>query len=178
MAILFFRLMLLFPGIFPGTENPHFPFTLFYSRYHPLHVSTTDISFNAQDKQLEVVCTIFTDDFESALAARNQGKADLSAPAMHAAMDQRVRKYMEANVALNVSGKAVALSYVGFEKASESVNVYLESKPVLAPKKLEARISILYDLYDDQMNIVHMTVGGKRKSTKLDYPDKVAVQVF
>lgn len=176
MTILFFRLMLLLPGVFLGTEKPHFPFTISY--YHPLHVSTTDISFNAQDKQIEVICTIFTDDFESALSDQYHIKADLSEPKLHGKMDEWVKKYIAANVRINASGKPVAFNYVGFEKASESVNVYLESKPVLAPKKLEAQISILHNLYDDQMNIVHMTVGGKRKSTKLDFPDKVAVQEY
>ncbi|WP_175270539.1 DUF6702 family protein [Mucilaginibacter humi] len=33
---------------------------------HPLHVSTTDINYNAKEGKLEVTCTIFTDDFEAA----------------------------------------------------------------------------------------------------------------
>jgi hypothetical protein len=27
--------------------------------FHPLHVSTSDISYNAQDAKLEVICTIY-----------------------------------------------------------------------------------------------------------------------
>ncbi len=30
------------------------------TKFHPLHVSTTDVSFNAKDSQLEIICTIFT----------------------------------------------------------------------------------------------------------------------
>lgn len=178
MTILFLRLMLLLPAIFPLIQADYLPLTTHHSPFHPLHVSTTDISYNAGDKQLEVICTIFTDDFESALSAQYHIKTDLAEPKLHSKMEEWVKKYIVAHVQISASGKPLVFHYVGFEKASESVNVYLESNPVLPPKKLDAQISILHNLYDDQMNIVHMTVGGKRKSTKLDYPDKMAEQVF
>jgi hypothetical protein len=38
--------------------------------------------------------------------------------------------------------------------------------------------SILYELYDKQMNLMHVSVGGNRKSTRLNYPDKEATFNF
>jgi hypothetical protein len=34
--------------------------------------------------------------------------------------------------------------------------------------------SILYEAYDKEINLMHVTVGGERKSTRLNYPDKEA----
>jgi hypothetical protein len=145
---------------------------------HPLHVSTADISYNAQDGKLEVICTLFTDDFEAALVKQYHTKTDLVKPAMHTAMDALVKQYLNSNLHLKANNTAAPLNYVGFEINREAVNVYLESDKVVTPKKIEANVSLLHNLFDDQLNIVHITVNGTRKSERLDYPNKVVVQNF
>jgi hypothetical protein len=145
---------------------------------HPLHVSTTDINYNAKEGKLEVTCTIFTDDFEAALAKQNHTKTDLVKADMHAAMDVLVKNYMAANVHIKTTAAALGFNYIGFEVDKEAVNVYFESDKTPTPKKIDAEVTLLHNLYTDQMNIVHMTVNGTRKSGKLDYPDKKVTQVF
>ena len=146
--------------------------------FHPLHVSTTDVSFNAKDNQMEVICTIFTDDFELALEKQYHSKADLAKPEMHAAMDALVKNYINSHLQLKATGAALPLSYIGFEINREAVNVYLESAKVATPKRIDAQVTLLQSLYADQLNIVHMTVNGTRKSTRLDAPDKLVTQTF
>lgn len=148
------------------------------AKFHPLHVSTTDVNFNAKDSQLEVICTIFTDDFELALEKQFHTKADLSKPDMHAAMDALVKNYINSHLQLKTSPAALPLSYLGFEINREAVNVYLESGKIATPKKIDAQVTLLQSLYADQLNIVHMTVNGTRKSTRLDAPDKMVTQIF
>jgi hypothetical protein len=148
------------------------------TKFHPLHVSTSDISFNAKDSQLEVICTIFTDDFESAIQKQFNSKTDLTRTDMHAAMDVLVKNYVNSHLQLKTGTTTLPLTYVGFEINREAVNVYLESAKIASPKKIEADVSLLQNLYDDQLNIVHMTVNGTRKSTRLDYPYKKVTQTF
>jgi hypothetical protein len=147
------------------------------TKFHPLHVSTTDVSFNAKDGQLEVICTIFTDDFELALEKLYHSKADLAKPEMHAAMDALVKSYINSHLQLKTTA-ALPLSYIGFEINREAVNVYLESGKIATPKRIDAQVTLLQSLYNDQLNIVHMTVNGTRKSTRLDAPDKTVTQTF
>jgi hypothetical protein len=45
-------------------------------------------------------------------------------------------------------------------------------------KKLDVIDSLLQDFTSDQINIIHVTVNGKRQSTKLDYPEKAASFTF
>ncbi|MBK0378913.1 DUF6702 family protein [Mucilaginibacter segetis] len=149
-----------------------------YDSFHPLHVSTADVSFNNQDGHLEVIFTIFTDDFESALEKQFHSKSDLSKPDMHAAMDVMVKNYLTDHFQLKADNTLLPLSYVGFEINREAVNVYIESGKIASPKKIEAYDSILHNLFNDQLNIVHMTVSGTRKSAKLDYPATRITQVF
>jgi len=145
---------------------------------HPLHLSSTELNYNAASSTIEVSCRIFTDDFEALLGRKYKVKADLSAAAKHKEMDALIAKYMAANLQLKGNGKALRLNYLGFENDKEAVIVYLESDQVKGLKNLETYCSLLYDLFDDQNNIFHVTVNGNRKSAKLDFPDKKLVSTF
>ena len=68
--------------------------TILLKLFHPIHVSTTNIEYNKQDNKLEVICTIFTDDFEAALAKQYHTKTDLNKHDMHAAMDALIKSYI------------------------------------------------------------------------------------
>src|ERR1700744_3984970 len=95
--------------------------------FHPIHVSTTNIEYNKQDGKLEIICTIFTDDFEAALVKQYHAKTDLNRADMHAAMDALVKKYITTNLQLKNSNAVVSLNYVGFEINKEATDVYFES---------------------------------------------------
>lgn len=139
---------------------------------HPLHVSTTEVNFNAKDKTLEISCKIFSDDFEAILAKLYKQKTDLSNANMKTAMDELVKKYLLSHLQLKANGKSVAMNYIGFEIDHEATNIYLEVEKVAAIKSVEVNDSILYDMFDDQMSIVHVVKGSNRKSTKILYPEK------
>lgn len=146
--------------------------TLFFgvSSKHPLHVSTTEINFNAKNKSLEITSRIFTDDFEAVLAKKYNTKTDLSKESVHKAMDELVKKYMASNLKYNINGKPMTANYIGFEKDGEATNVYLEIENAPTLQKINVANSILYDLFDDQMSILHVTQNGNRKSTRTNYP--------
>ncbi|WP_293313252.1 DUF6702 family protein [Pedobacter sp. UBA5917] len=145
---------------------------------HPLHVSTTEVNFNAKDKTLEVSCRIFSDDFEAILAKLYKQKTDLSSPNMKTTMDELVKKYLLSHLQLKANGKAVTLNYIGFEIDHEATNIYLEVEKIAAIKSVEVNDTILYDMFDDQMSIVHVVKGNVRKSTKILYPEKKFIANF
>lgn len=145
---------------------------------HPIHVSTTNIEYNSKDNKLEVICNIFTDDFEAALAKQYHAKTDLTKAEMHTAMDALVKSYLATNLQIKAGDNLARLNYLGFEINRESTEIYLESEKTAPVKKLTVDVSLLQNLFDDQINIVHCIVNGVRKSEKLDYPDKRVVQVF
>lgn len=137
---------------------------------HPLHVSTTEISLNAKEKSLEVSCRLFTDDFEHILAKNYKTKVDLTKADMSKAMDVLIKKYLASNLKYMVNGKTVMANYIGFEIDHEATNVYLEVENVSSLQSLSVNNSLLYDLFDDQMNILHVERGAVRKSARANYP--------
>lgn len=139
---------------------------------HPFHVSTTEITHNAKNKSLEITCRIFTDDFENVLSKQFKTKTDLCAKNREKEMSALIKSYIETNLKFVVDGKAVKYNYLGFENDHEATNVYLEVSKVAVFKTLAAHNGVLYDLFDDQMNILHVEKSGKRKSTKASFPEK------
>jgi hypothetical protein len=139
---------------------------------HPFHVSVIEINHNATDKTLEISCKIFTDDFEKVLAKNYKAKTDLINPPNKTAMDTLVQKYILSHLSIKADGRPLAIQYVGFETETEAVFSYTEVDNVSAVKKLDVSTNIMYDMFDDQVIIIHTVVGGKRISNKLEYPNK------
>lgn len=139
---------------------------------HPIHISNTEINYNSKDKNVEITCRIYTDDFESALVKMFKQKADFSAKDADVQLRERVKKYLNVNLNILIDNKKTDLSLLGFEVDHEAVNVYLEYAQATSPKSFIVQNSILYEIYDDQMSIIHVIVGGKRNTKKINFPDK------
>jgi hypothetical protein len=176
MVILLYKWLLLLP-VWVG--NGHLAQEPGKAVPHPLYVSVTEINHNAADKNLEISCKVFTDDFEKTLTNIYHTKVDLSAPANKSEADKMVKEYIKSHLQLKLDGKPVTLEYVGFEKENDAIWSYFQvSNTAVAPKKIEITNSILYESYDKQMNLMHVSVNGNRKSTRINYPDKEAVFQF
>jgi hypothetical protein len=137
---------------------------------HPVHLSVIEINHNAVDKTLEISCKIFTDDFEKILAKNYKSKVDLTNPPNQAAMDSLVKKYIFSHFSIKADGRPAAIQYVGFENESDAVYSYMEVNNVPAVKKIDVSSNLMYDMFEDEIIIIHTIVGGNRKSNKLDYP--------
>ena len=114
---------------------------------------------------------MFTSDFEAVLEKNLHVKIDLSSPKDKKACDRYIAAYVEKNVQIKVDGKPVVLQFVGSEKEQDATWSYFQVNNVPAVKKMEITNSLLYDGFDKEINIMHVSVGGERKSGKLDYPE-------
>jgi len=141
---------------------------------HPFYISVTEINHNAKAQTLEISCKIFVDDMENVLKQNYKKAVDLTNAQQQAQNDGLISDYVTRHLLITADGKLAKLHYIGFEKESESVYGYFEVTNVPAVKKLQLDNSLLQDLTTDQINIMHVTVNGTRKSYKLDYPQKQA----
>jgi hypothetical protein len=139
---------------------------------HPFYVSVTEINHNNKEKTLEISCKIFADDMEETLKNNYKTTVDLTNKNQQQLIDRLLNDYIQKHLSLITNGKTTSLKYVGFEKESESVYCYFEVQNVPAFKTLDIKNSILHDYKEEQINILHVTVNGNRKSYKLDYPNK------
>ncbi len=144
---------------------------------HPIYVSVTEIEHNAKDKTLEISCKIFTDDFEKTLRQNYKTTVELAAPKDKAAMNKLVNDYITKHLQIAVDGKAVALQFIGYEQEEEGIESYFQVSNVPTVKKIAITDNILYDWKSEQVSVLHVTVNGKRQSTKVNNPeDKVSLE--
>jgi hypothetical protein len=144
------------------------------SFFHPFYVSVTEITHNAKAKEYEISCKMFAEDMEQTLKKNTGTVVDLSSEAQHAQNDKLMAAYMQQRLSVAADGKALKLHYLGFEREKEAVWCYFEVPGAEAPRKVDVQTSILHDFTEKQINIVHVSVYGKRQSQKIDYPNKNA----
>jgi hypothetical protein len=167
MAAIFYKWLMLFSWLLVKNE-PH-PQTDSVSK-HPFYIAVTEINLDEADKTLEVTCKMFADDLEQIIEKNNHTQLDIAANKDKAIFDKYIPAYVKTHLSLSIDGKTGNLSYIGFEKEKESAYCYFQVENISFFKDLDITDSLLHDLTSDQINIIHVTVNGKRLSTKLDYP--------
>jgi hypothetical protein len=85
-------------------------------------------------------------------------------------MEKAVSTYIIKHLQLKVDGQPTNLQFAGFEQEEGSIWSYFEIKNVYNIKKLELHNSLLHDLNESQINMIHIKANGSDKSDKLDFP--------
>ena len=137
---------------------------------HPIFMSVTEIEHNAKDKTLEISCKIFTDDFEKTLRQAYKTTIDLINPKDKAVTSKLVSDYVQKHFMLSVDGKKVELQFLGYEQQEEGTLSYFQVNNISNVKKIDIISNILYEFKKEQIGIIHTTVAGNRKSTRLNNP--------
>ncbi len=145
---------------------------------HPYHVGSVEFNYNASSKTFEITGRFFIDDFENAINNKYGKNLHFQDTKLKSSMDEAIKKYASEYLKLKVNGQFVNIHYIGFEEDSESVEIYLETAKVEQPKKIETAVSFLYNIYDDQANIIHVIVNKERKTSKVTYPNRYLYQQF
>jgi hypothetical protein len=137
------------------------------SGLHPLHVSVTDIVHDEKERELEITMRIFTDDLEAAIRAqRNSADLDLLNPAQ-STTNELVKDYVLQRFSVSLDGKNQVLNFLGTQVEDDALLCYIQVRAVKKWKTIEVLNSIITEVYDDQSNLVHVTVGEKVRSLRL-----------
>jgi hypothetical protein len=141
---------------------------------HPIFMSITEIEHNAKEKTLEISCKIFTDDFEKTLRQVYKTPVDLINPKDKAATNKMVSDYVQQHFLLVINGKKVLLQFIGYEQQEEGILSYYQVNNIASVSKMDITNNILYEYKKEQIGIMHVTVDGNRKSTRLNNPEEKA----
>lgn len=142
--------------------------------FHPYFVTVTEIEHNPKEKTLEISCKIFTDDFEKTLRSNYNTNVDLLNSKDKSKMNKLVAEYIKKHLQIIVNGRLLLLQFAGYENEEEAISCYFQVKNIGMVKKIDVRDDLLFEYKKEQINILHVTVNGKRKSTKLDNPESKA----
>ncbi|MFN4146946.1 MAG: DUF6702 family protein [Runella sp.] len=133
------------------------------STYHDFHTSITRIDFNAKERSFEVSIRVFTDDLENALSKENGGKKFVIAN--NDKNDTYVEKYIEKRFAfLSPQKQKKAMSYIGKEQEADATWIYVEVPFGESIAGFSIQNDIMFELFDDQVNLVNINYNGTRRS--------------
>jgi hypothetical protein len=85
-----------------------------------------------------------------------------------------VSDYVQKHLLLNANGKKVALQFIGYEQQEEGIVSFYQVNNIATLNKITITNNILYEYKKEQLGIIHVTVDGNRKSTKLNNPESFA----
>ena len=141
---------------------------------HPFFVSVTEVNHNAKDKTLEISCKMFLDDTEKTLKKQLNTTVELVSPKEPKKAQQLLSDYVKKHLQIKIDGKPVTLEFVGYEVEGASIWSYFQVNNITVSKTVAVVNNILFDYKPEQVNIVHVTVKGTRKSTQLVNPNSKA----
>jgi len=137
---------------------------------HKFHTSFTEASYNAETRSLEVSLRTFPDDVDAAV--RRRAGAQTTPPAgrdRKKAFEEAVAAYVAETFRLQTAkGEAVKLEWVGMDAGVDSAWLYFEARLPEGPEGLRLRNLFLFDLFDDQVNLVTVRAGERKASLRFE----------
>lgn len=134
---------------------------------HKFYVSVTNVEHSTSDKALQITTRIFIDDFQKALQMRYDFNEELTTEKNVKEVEQFMEKYLNKKLKFWVNGELKTFTFIG-KKYEEDVTVcYLEIPNVETVSSLEVENDILYELEEEQQNLVHVKINKQRKSLLL-----------
>ncbi|WP_430966077.1 DUF6702 family protein [Spongiimicrobium sp. 2-473A-2-J] len=137
-----------------------------FTTAHKFYVSVTNINYSDKDDALQITTRIFIDDFEQVLEERYGFTAQLATDEESTAANTYIEKYLRAKFVLQIDGENRSFVFLGKKYDNDVMVCYLEIPEVQFEKvkSIEVQNEILTDLFDEQQNIVHFKLKGKKKS--------------
>ena len=122
---------------------------------HPLHTSLAQVSFDTHAKTVNISLRVFVDDFTRAASTWARGNpARMSAP---------ITGYATAAFTLReAGGKAVQLRSCGEKRVGDLMWVCLSGQTTKTPAGASVISRILFDQFEDQVNIVQTSYDGRK----------------
>lgn len=127
---------------------------------HPLHTTLTELTI-APDGGVQIVVRAFIDDFSAAVTRRAAPPATkIPTPA-----DSATARYLGEMVVLtDAAGRKVALAVSNVRRTDDLLWITLRAPNLRSVTGARLTNRMLFDRWDDQVNIVQATVGSHRQT--------------
>ena len=141
---------------------PMFAFTT----AHKFYVSVTNVTYSEKNEALQITSRVFIDDLEEVLKERYDIEANLDSEQESEITQEYLKKYLRAKFVVEVNGELRSYEYVGKKFDNDVVIFYLEIPELKFSelKSIQIQNEMLTDMYDEQQNILHFKIDGKKKS--------------
>ena len=153
---------------------PLFAFTVF----HKYYMSVTQIEYIEDKQSVQLITRIFIDDFEKLLRERYDESITLADNDEPATVDLYIERYLSEKIKIKINNKDADLIFIGKEYDIDIVRCYLEVEDVDKINSFEISNQVLFDVFEEQKNIIKTDINLKQKSFILISQDNTAVLNF
>jgi len=137
---------------------------LAFTTAHKFYVSVTQIEYVKEKQAVQIVSRIFIDDFEALIRQRYDEDITLAASNEEMQIDFYIERYLQEKMQIKINDSIKELVFIGKEYEDDIIYCYLEIENIKAIKSFEITNQILFDLFDEQQNIVRTNINSKNKS--------------
>lgn len=139
---------------------------LAFSGIHKFYVSVTNIHYSEKDEAIQMTSRIFIDDFENVLVARYGIEAHLASDTENKLAEEYIEKYLKTKFLVYINGEQRTYDFLGKKYDNDVMICYLEIPKVAKDeiKSITVQNEILTDIFEEQQNVVHFKIMGKKKS--------------
>lgn len=137
-----------------------------FATVHKFYLSVTNVRYSEKDGAIQITSRIFIDDFENVLQERYGFDAELATKNESEEADAYIEKYLRAKFAVEINGENASYNFIGKKYDADVMICYIEVPKInlATTKSIQITNEILTDLFDEQQNIVHFKIDGKKKS--------------
>ena len=146
------------------------------STVHKFYVSTTKIEYVEQQQSVQIISKLFIDDLEEVLRKRYDESIVLNAN--NESEEDFVKRYLLQKVQITINGIPATLEYIGKEYEVDVIKVYFEINDIMEFNTIEIENMVLFDLFDEQQNIIHLKTADSRRSLILNKENPKGVLNF
>lgn len=139
---------------------------------HPLHTTLSELTV-APDGTVQIVLRAFVDDFAAAVTRVPSRPGAIPTPP-----DSAIARYLGQTVVLtDAASRRVALAVTGTRRTGDLLWVTLRA-PVRASGGVSLTNRVLFERWDDQVNIVQATLGASRQTLLFTRRDGVTAKAI
>ncbi len=149
-----------------------------FTTAHKFYVSVTQIEYVKEKQSVQIISRIFIDDLEELLRQRYDENITLDTNKDETTIDSYIEKYFKAKVQIEINGNYKTFTFLGKEYEDDIVYCYLEITNVKSIESFKITNQLLFDIFEEQQNIVKTKFNSQNKSFMLTQYDDTGVLNF
>lgn len=137
---------------------------LAFTTVHKYYVSITEIDYVKEKQSVEIITRIFIDDLEELMRQRFDKSITLAGKDESEEVDFYLEKYLKEKIQIKINRENVNIQFIGKEYDNDIAVCYLEIPKVDNISEFEIKNHVLYDVFEEQQNVVRLDINGKKKT--------------
>ena len=149
-----------------------------FNSIHKYYISVTQIDYVEDKESVQIITRVFLDDFENLLRERYDESITLDEEEDTSVTNMYIKRYLSDKIKIKINGEAVSFDFIGKKYDLDVMKCYLEVEGVKDIKSIEISNKVLFDMFEDQQNIIKTKINSKQKSFILTSQNDKAVLNF